>query len=280
MIDLNDMEKMVNDGGTEQMPSPFTEPAPVRSPASSPSPRASGFDGGGDTLKAQALQGLPSEWRERLIADAGAAGVRHDNDVGWLLVGSVVHSAMAAFAAGNAAQAVQAGVSSIPDKIFDGAIRAGDEIRGALSKEIRDRSVEAGAALKLLIDSSAKNGAESLKNAGADLENRLNLLPSDMDKLVDKKTREGVNVFAEAAALAASKAASAASARQYLGTVAGVGITLILFAILGAGVSYEYMNLTHRIAPAQIIVNPATGKMNCGEITMNHVEKQRVCEIM
>lgn len=226
---------------------------PVAAPAStSITPRASGDDGA--TLKAQALAGLPAEWRERLIRDAGEAGVRHDNDVGWLLVGSVVHSATAAFAAGNAAQAVQDGVAAIPDQIFQGAIKAGDEVKGALRVEIRDRAVEAGQALKMLINSAAGKGATDLKTAAADLDIRLGKIPADVQKSLDDYKKNGVAEFAKAAQVAGKTAAETALWAQ-VSRSALVSVLAFCFAVLvGAGGLWGYLLITHRVMPQGITV--------------------------
>ena len=242
----------LNDDDADAAPSASPSPVP------SASPRESG-DMGGDTLKAQALAGLPTEWRERLIADAGAAGVRHDNDVGWLLVGSVVHSAMAAFAAGNAAQAVQAAASNIPDQIFQSAGRASDEVKGVLvsggklfaaafTKAANDRQAafvtSAADQQKGILDAAAV-GAEKIKTAAT-------TLTVSLDAAVAAKKAEGVGEFAKAAALAGERAAKASMAAQ-LSRSALVSVLAFAFAaLIGAGGLWGWLLITHRVMPAGV----------------------------
>lgn len=183
-----------------------------------------------------------------------------------------------ATAAGASAVAVASAVSSIPDTVYQGAVRAGDEVRGVIAHEIRGKAVEAGMALKMLIDSSAKAGASALKTAGDNLETRLGLLPADVEKLVDQKTREGVQVFADAAAIAGAKMAKAASARRFLWSVSGVAGLLIVFTAAGAFIDWEYLSLTHLIAPAPL-VQTTGGKNDCGLIPTTGNGKEDVCEI-
>lgn len=246
-------------------------------------PRESGDD---MTLKEQALAGLPPEWRERLIADAGLAGVKHDQDVGWLLVGSVVHSAMAAFAAGNAADVVQKSIGTIPEVIYQGATRASGEVQGGLvagslkfAKIFTDAANDGQRALLALsndqqakILDAAGLGAEKIKNAAT-------TLTATLDKAVEQKTLEGVQVFADAAAMAGAKMAKAAAASRFVWSVSGVAMLLIVFAASGAFIDHEYLSLAHRITPKPLVMS-ASGKPNCGQITGPGGIPQQVCQIM
>ena len=238
-------------------------------------PLASGVDGA--TLKAQALAGLPAEWRERLIRDAGAAGVRHDNDVGWLLVGSVVQSAAAAFAAGAAAKEVQEGVGKIQGQIFTGAIKAGESIRKDLVAGIEAKVTEGGQAIVAAIGIASKAGATAIEAGSKDLISKL-------DAAVEVKKNEGVQAFA-AAASEAAVAASTAAARQVISETKiklrrsawGMALIFLVYAGIGGGVAVEYLSLTHRIAPHAFVMT-ASGKPNCGNITING-GVQTVCQI-
>lgn len=216
-----------------------------------PSPRVSGDNM--VTLKERALQGLPAEWRERAISDAGECGVRHDNDVGWLLIGSTVQTLFCAFAAGDAAAAVQAGVAAIPDQIFQGAVRAGNEVKGALAAEIRGQGVEVGQALRLTITDAANKGAVALKTAAADLDIKLGKIPADVQKSLDAYKERGVADFAKAAAVAGKAAATSSMAAQ-LSRSAMTMVMVFLFAcMVGAGGLWGYLLLTHRVMPAGVI---------------------------
>ena len=239
--------------GDDEKPVDKPVPAPV-----APAPRASGDNL--PTLKERALQGLPAEWRERAIRDAGECGVRHDNDVGWLLIGSSVQSLFCAFAAGDAAQAVQAGVSQIPDQIFNGAVRASDEVKGGLvvgakafveafSKAANDRQAALIAAVdaqQSSILSAATVGADKIKLAAVSL-------TSSLDAAVKAKTDEGVADFAKAAA-AAGKAAAEASMWAQISRSAMVSVLAFIFAcMVGAGGLWGYLLLNHEVMPAGVI---------------------------
>ncbi|MBU2856950.1 hypothetical protein HF289_08705 [Acidithiobacillus ferrooxidans] len=224
------------------------EPVAVTVPPISPAPRASGDNL--VTLKERALQGLPGEWRERAIRDAGECGVRHDNDVGWLLIGSSVQSLFCAFAAGDAAQAVQAGVAAIPDQIFSGAVRAGDEVKGALRVEIRERAVEAGQALKMLVDSAASAGATSLKAAATELDVKVGKIPLEVQTQIDAYKQKGAAEFA-ATAKAAALAAVQANLWAQISRSAMVSVMAFCLACLvGAGGLWGYLLLTHQVMPS------------------------------
>ena len=241
-LDLENLELLANGSGGSTPAASVTPSAP---------PRAS-WDNL-VTLKERALQGLPPEWRERAIRDAGECGVRHDNNVGWLLIGSTVQSLFCAFAAGDAAQEVQAGVNKIQGQIFQGAIRAGDEVKGALRVEIRDRAVEAGQALKMLIDSAAGKGAESLKNAASDLDIKLGKIPSEVQESLDAYKKNGVAEFAKCAQRAGLQAARSAMLAQ-LSRSAMVSVLAFLFACgVGAGGLWGYLLITHRVMPAGVV---------------------------
>lgn len=223
-----------------------------------PSPRASGDNM--VTLKERALQGLPAEWRERAIRDAAECGVRHDNDVGWLLIGSTVQSLFCAFAAGDAAQAVKAEVSSIPDQIFQGAVRASDEVKGGLvaggklfAEAFTKAAADRQAALVAAVDAqqssilaAATLGAEKIKTAATSL-------TSSLDKAVQAKTDQGIDEFAKAAALAGKRAAQSSMLAQ-ASRSAMVSILAFAFAcLIGASALWGWLLISHRVMPTGVV---------------------------
>lgn len=132
---IDEIESVMDENENQQ--SMVADPVINDPPAVSvDSARKSGHDLHDDllSLKQKALMGLPAEWREKLINDAGRAGVRHDNDVGWLLIGSVVDSAAAAFAAGDAANQVNNEIKKLPHVIQNAAISAANDIDGTIKK--------------------------------------------------------------------------------------------------------------------------------------------------
>jgi len=266
---LDEMEKQMAEKAVNVGDHPV-EPAAIAN-----EPRASGVDGA--TLKAQALAGLPAEWRERLIKDAGAAGVRHDNDVGWLLVGSVVQSAAAAFAASAAAKEVQEGVGKIQGQIFTGAVKAGDSIKKDIVAGIEAKMTEGGKAIVAAIGIASKAGATAIEAGSKELIGKL-------DAAVEAKKAEGVSAFARAASEAAI-AASNAAARQVISetkiklrrSAFTMALIFLIYAGIGGGVAVEYLSLTHRIAPHALVM-AASGKPNCGNVVIGDSE-QEVCQI-
>jgi hypothetical protein len=174
-----------------------------------------------------------------------------DPMMGQYLTARVAFSSAAA--AGAAAQAVQSSVAGIPDQIFKGAIRAGDEIKGALASEIRGQGVEVGQALKLLIDTSAQKGAASLKTAAVDLDLKMAKIPADVQKSLDAYRDKGVGEFALAAQRAGEKAARTALVAQ-LSRSAMVSILAFLFAtMIGAGGLWGFLLITHRVMPQGVV---------------------------
>ena len=252
-------------------------------------PRASGA--GGDTLKAQALAGLPAQWRERLIADAGAAGVKHDNDVGWLLVGSVVHAASAAFAAGESAQAVQAGVSEIPDQIFKGAVRAGDEVSGALGARVlqvaeasEQKLLEGGKGLVVALAGGIKESLGAATAAASEISKAAETLQAGLDKSIETKKKEGIDKWAGEVAATIQATAQRAGDQfirnskrdSWVKIMVVGGLMGLLWAGIGGAVVWKYLDLVHQIAPAPIMLT-VDGKLNCGQASIKGIGKQQVC---
>lgn len=205
---------------------------------------------GQDGLQA-AMAVVAPDVRERLMHIAIDHQINRA-DPAWLLVEAAVVSMNAASAANESAQAVQAGVSAIPDKIFQGAVKAGDEIRGALAAEIRGQGVEVGQALKMLIDSASQTGAASLKTAAADLDVKMAKIPADVQKSLDAYRDKGIAEFAASAKAAGEKAAQTALLAQ----ASRSAITVILAFLVACGVGatgfWGYLKLEHRLMPAGV----------------------------
>lgn len=262
-MELEQMENLMNSTATDE---PLTN--------NLPDPRASGVvmpPSSGLSLKGKALAGLPAEWRERLIADAGLAGVKHDNDVGWLLIGSVIDSAASALAAGASADALRQELSRLPAAMLAGARLAGGDVAGEIklaAKDVGGQILQAGnlaaggmakdlITIKKVINDSAVLGADKIKGAADGLVDKL-------DAAVDQKVAEGVATFASEAAKAAGKAAKAAGASRFAWSATGVAFLMIFFAGIGGFIEHEYLSLTNRIAPAPFVLN-AAGKIDCGK---------------
>ena len=159
----------------------------------------------------------------------------------------------ASVAAGQAALAVQAGVAAIPDQIYAGAVRAGDEIKSNLIHGIRAQGVEVGQALRLTITDAANKGAVALKAAATELDVKVGKIPLEVQTQIDAYKQKGAAEFA-ATAKAAALAAVQANLWAQLSRSAIVSIMAFLFACgVGAGGLWGYLLLTHQIMPAGVI---------------------------
>lgn len=174
------------------------------------------------------------------------------------LAANVTFSSAAAAAA--AAARVSDGVNAIPDKIFQGACKASDEVKGGLvagakafveafSKAANDRQAALLAAVdaqQASILSAATVGAEKIKTAAT-------TLTTSLDLAIAAKKNEGVADFAKAAA-AAGKAAAEASMWAQISRSAIVSVMAFIFACaVGAGGLWGYLLLNHEVMPAGVI---------------------------
>lgn len=239
------------------------------------------------SLKERALAGLPAEWREKLIEQGAVTGIKHDNDIGWLLVGSVIDSAAAAFAAGQAADAVQVSIDKIPDKVFQGALSAGRDINAAFKKNFG----EYGQALSVVVDkardtaktqistaiSTATGDAEKkIKDAGKEVKDAAATLETLLNDVIVEKAQKGVTEWATAASKAANAAAKAASGGIYAKAVYLALSGLLLSGLFGIGVTAFFVHESGQWAPAPVVQTPSghrlcfpyQGRAFC-ELTMN-----------
>ncbi|MEB8536828.1 hypothetical protein [Acidithiobacillus ferriphilus] len=224
-----------------------------------------------DTAKEWALKDMPQSWRERIIADAADFGIKTDGDAAWLLVGAYVRAWAGAGASGAAAKEVADSVGKIQAQIFAGAVKAGNSVKNDVVAGIEAKMNEGGQAIVAAIGIAADAGSVKIKAGSLDLISKL-------DAAIEAKKVEGVDAFAKAASDAATKAAKAASARRFMWSVWGVSFLFFTFATLGWAANSEYLSLSHQLTPAPLVINPKTGKVNCGKITVAS-GKEEVCEI-
>ncbi|MBU2806519.1 hypothetical protein HF668_15520 [Acidithiobacillus ferridurans] len=217
------------------------------------------------TPRSAALQAIPAEWRERLVADAAAMGIRADDDVGWLLVGSVINAWASAAAAGQAAESVQSSVSGIPKAIFDNAVNAGRDIGAVVVAAInKHRDDVIG---KIL--SSSQTGADLIAGSA-------DKLTASLDAAIEKKKKEGLQDWADAAAKSGLHAARAATFRSIFFSLF---LSLILLCAAGAGGAYiEHIALRPRLSPTPLVAG-ATGA-NCGFAEVQGQGRQYICEAL
>lgn len=217
-----------------------------------------------------ALEGKPHDLQLRVMRVVSRRGL-DGNDPALDLFTAAGITADAAAATEAAAKEVSAGVGKIQGQIFAGAIKAGNSVKGDVVAGIEAKMNEGGQAIVAAIGIAADAGATKIRAGSLDLISKL-------DEAIETKKVEGVDAFAKAAADAASKAAKAASTRRFAWSIWGVASLFLVFAGIGWAANSEYLSLTHQITPAPMVINPATGKVNCGKITTAN-GREEVCEI-
>ncbi|MDA8191466.1 MAG: hypothetical protein M0Z68_08400 [Gammaproteobacteria bacterium] len=117
-----------------------------------------------------ALGSLPPELREALLRKASDLGVHRADDVVWALVASVIDAAAAAQVAGQHVKTLVAETGKVPDLIYQGTMRASNDLKEGVAQAIEDKTVEAGQALVGAIAHAAGKGAADLQKAAAGLD--------------------------------------------------------------------------------------------------------------
>lgn len=117
-----------------------------------------------------ALDSLPPELREALLRKASDLGVHRADDVVWALVASVIDAAAAAQLAGQHVKTLVEETGKVPDLIYQGTMRAGNDLKEGVAQAIEDKTVEAGQALVGAIAHAAGKGAADLQKAAAGLD--------------------------------------------------------------------------------------------------------------
>ncbi|MBE7566818.1 hypothetical protein [Acidithiobacillus sp. HP-11] len=187
-----------------------------------------------DSLKAQALKGLPAEWREKLIEAGGKVGITGDDDIAWLLVGSVIDSAAAAFAAGDAAKLVHEDVQKLPKTMQDALLLASKDFNGQVREILGKSGGEFIGILKNMIVDSANAGAEKLKQAASTLD-------ADLTRKIEIRKDEGVELWVQRANEAANLAlAKHKAVNFYFNTIGGSAI-FIVGVVVGALITTHFL---------------------------------------
>ncbi len=197
----------------------------------------------------EALSTLPDVVVRRISTIAARYGIRHDSDPMWALVEAVQNgmecaqaAALACDATGKIALEVKAGINKIPDQIFNGAIRASDEVKGGLV---------AGAKIFVEAFSTAANDRQTklleAADIGADkIRNAAKTLTGSLDKAIEAKKGVGVSEFAKAASEAGLNAAKNASYASFRLSAIILALVMVLGGIGGAGGEYAYLQFTHQ----------------------------------
>ena len=208
-----------------------------------------------DTL----LEGKPHDLQVKIMKAIAKRGL-DPNDPVLEIYHCTGMAAEAASAAGAAAQAVRAGVATIPDQIFQGSGRAADEVKAALvqggalfaqafTKAANDRQAAlvtlAADQQKSILD-AASLGAEKIKTAAG-------TLTASLDKAVEVKKDQGVADFAKAAALAGERAAKGSMAAQMSRSAMLSIMAFLVAALIGAGGLWGWLLITHRVMPTGVV---------------------------
>lgn len=200
----------------------------------------------------ETLSTLPDAVVRRISTIAARYGIRHDSDPMWALVEAVQNgmecaqaAALACDATGKISLEVKAGIAKIPDQIFNGAIRASDEVKGGLI---------AGAKLFVEAFSSAANTRQSELLAAADtgadkIRAAASTLTASLDAAIEAKKGEGISEFAKAASNASLNAAKSASYASFRLSAIILVLVMVLGSIGGAGGEYAYLQFFTHQAP-------------------------------
>lgn len=190
------------------------------------------------TPKQEALRGLPPEWREALIENAAAMGIRADHDTAWLLVKAFINAWAAAAAAGEAATETKRELAGLPEAIYRGATKAAQDLKGVVEhagKGITDLIAATGTAS---IDRAAKQAAITLAEA-----------TEQLGTSVSARREELIREMQTAAAQAARDQIRAGLAGKMARSWSVVAGSLAFALLLGASIALEAQYLDGKVLP-------------------------------
>ena len=190
------------------------------------------------TPKQEALRGLPQEWREQLIENAAAMGIRADHDTAWLLVKAFVNAWAAAAAAGEAAAATRRELAGLPEAIYRGATKAAADLKGVVEHAGRGITELIAATGTASIDSAAKQVAITIAQA-----------TEQLDTAASARREELIREMQTAAAQAARDQIRAGLAGKMARSWSVVAGSLALALLLGAGMGIEAQYLDGKVLP-------------------------------
>ena len=222
---------------------------------------------GQQTPRTAALASMPSEWREKLIAEAADMGIKADDDLGWLLVASFINAWASAAAAGEAAESVKSNVSKIPDQIYKGSVRGAEEVGSVITSKLNTGLNKAAQTFVDKAELMVQRSIEKIDQAQQKFDAKLS-------GVIDVRVENGVQVFAKAASDAAQKVVKnvvAQSRFRYFLLFSAVTVGLLLAGGVGC---YVMLDEFHYIAPSPILYK--NGKANCGTLASG----VRVCEVL
>lgn len=227
--------------------------------------------------KELALKNIPTGWREKMISEAAYVGCKADDDVLWTVIASVINAWASAGAAGRAADAVQSSIDKIPDRIYQGALKAGNDINSQFEKKfgeygqtliaaVNKARDDAAAQIKQGIQTAGVRTSESIQLAGNNLKVASKTLENMLNGVIEQKAKQGLVEWAEAARIAGQNAAQAASHEIYSKASMVILAALLLAMVAGGGIMYFV--IADRMAPLPIY-HTSHGHSLCFEVNGN-----------
>jgi hypothetical protein len=194
------------------------------------------------TPRDAALASLPPDRREALLRRASDLGVHRADDVIWALVASVVDAAAAAQVAGRHVEALTEATAKVPDLVYQGTVKAGADLKAAVSQAIENKTAEAGAALVQVIGAAASKGATDLQKAAAGLE-----------RVGQEHGTAFVEQWKASLAQAVERQARSALAWRLASGWGVVAFTIILMLMLGAGIGLGGALVEHKLITSRYL---------------------------
>lgn len=211
------------------------------------------------TLRDLALNSVPAALREPLLTLAAQHHITTPDDPFWTIAAATANAMAAAHAAGEAATQVRTVVQGIPREVYDGAAKAGTDIKAIIEASI-------SGTVKASLDQAVTAGAATLRQAAADL---------------PKVGRENQNAI-----VGEWKSALADAARRHTwaGFFQKLSVSVLLAAFLVGGVfvggvatggwgMLRILSATHRVTPhgwrldvgknGQPLCGPLAGRSVC-----------------
>ncbi len=181
-----------------------------------------------------ALAAVPADRREEVLRRASDLGIGRVDDVIWSIVAVVVDAHAAASAAGHAATKVEQETAAIPELIYRGTIKAGEDLRGqitAAGDTVGKKFLDAARAQSITLQAGLTDAmTEAAKLGGAALDKAI----ADLDRATLSMRDANIEEWRAAAAVAIRnevRAGLAGRMAKSWGLVAG---SLLFAAVLGA----------------------------------------------
>ena len=200
------------------------------------------------SLRTLALDSVPTDLREHLLAWASENGITTPNDSFWPLAAAMANAMRAASAAGQHAQAVEVATSTIPDMLYKNVTSAGADLKAVLEAGIKAKADEAGVNLTNVILAASGHGADALKKAAAGL-----------DMMASARAEGFVEQWKAAVSVAVEKQATTALRRSIARSWGAVAGALLVMTLLGAGIMLGGLVLEHKVIATRGITMHGTG---------------------